>query len=187
MPTTLINLLGLSFWRTVPTPGSFRLRPAHLGPLPIVNHFLRRLRLEEVLLHRLPVTPGARLDHATGLLVLLRNLLVSREPLYGLRGWAAPFRLDPLGLSARTVASLNDDRLGRDLEALFDADRASLATEIVVRAVREFRVDLTRFHNDSATVTLQGAYAKATGDRTRGKPTLRAAYGHNKDHRPDLK
>lgn len=183
----LINLLAFPSFGTVPASPAFQLRSAHLGPLPIVNHFLGRLRLEEVLLTRLPANPGVRLDHATGLLALLRNLLVSREPLYGLRGWAAPFRADLLGLSPRTVALLNDDRLGRDLDALFDADRASLATEIVVRAVREFQVELRRFHNDSTTVTLQGSYLKATGGRRRGKPTVRAAFGHNKDHRPDLK
>jgi transposase len=187
MPTTLISLLALPFLRTVPTHASFRLRSTHLGSLPIVNHFLRRLHLEETLLARLPATPGARLDHATGVLVLLRNLLVSREPLYGLRGWASPYRPDLLGLSSRTVSFLNDDRLGRDLDALFDADRASLATEVVVRAIREFHVDLARFHNDSTTVTLQGAYRKADGRTKRGQRTLRAALGHNKDHRPDLK
>ncbi|EQD51140.1 hypothetical protein B2A_07022, partial [mine drainage metagenome] len=74
--------------------------------------------------------------------MLLRNLLVSREPLYGLHGWASPYRPDLLGLSPRTVPFLNDDRLGRDLDALFDADRGSLATEVVVRAIREFRIDL---------------------------------------------
>jgi transposase len=43
------------------------------------------------------------------------------------------------------------------------------------------------FHNDSTTITLQGAYASATGGRRRGKASLRIAFGHNKDHRPDLK
>lgn len=60
-------------------------------------------------------------------------------------------------------------------------------TEVVVRAIREFRIDLERFHNASTTVTLQGAYRKADGRRKRGQRTLRAALGHNKDHRPDLK
>jgi transposase len=43
------------------------------------------------------------------------------------------------------------------------------------------------FHNDSTTITLQGAYPSATGGRRRGKASLGIALGHNKDHRPDLK
>jgi transposase len=53
--------------------------------------------------------------------------------------------------------------------------------------VREFEVELQEFHNDSTSVTLQGQYARASGQRVRGKRTLRALHGYNKDHRPDLK
>jgi transposase len=53
--------------------------------------------------------------------------------------------------------------------------------------VREFDVALDELHNDSTTLTLQGQYRRATGKRVRGKPTLRAALGFNKDYRPDLK
>jgi transposase len=166
---------------------AFELRTHLLGPLPLVNHFLRRLHLEEILRRHLPVSPGARVDHASCLGVLLRNLLLSREPLYGLSGWASPYRTDLLGLGSGEDVLLNDDRLGRALDVLFDADRATLVTEIVVQMVQEFHVTLDRFHNDSTTVTLQGAYKKATGESKRGKRTLRATWGHNKDHRPDLK
>ncbi|MGI0067305.1 MAG: IS1634 family transposase [Thermoplasmata archaeon] len=165
----------------------FELRTHLLGPLPLVNHFLDRLRLERTLTERLPDSPAVRLGVARCLGVLVRNLLLAREPLYGLAAWARVYRPDLLGLSPEEVELLNDDRLGRALEALFDADRASLVTEIVVRAVQEFRVELDRFHNDSTSVTLQGAYRRADGRTTRGRRTLRAAFGHNKDHRPDLK
>ncbi|MGH9071810.1 MAG: IS1634 family transposase [Acidimicrobiales bacterium] len=158
-----------------------------LGGLPIVNRFLERLHLEEILRDRLPTPSGSRLGPAPCLGVLLRNLLLSREPLYGLASWAAPYRSDLLGLRPWGATLLNDDRLGRALDTLFDADRASLATEIVVRAIREFHLAMDCFHNDSTTITLQGAYASAMGARKRGRTTLRAAFGHNKDHRPDLK
>lgn len=127
------------------------------------------------------------MDHASCLGVLLRNVLLAREPLYGLSGWAAPYRTDLFDLEPGEEALLNDDRVGRSLDALFDADRATLLTGLVVQMVREFGVALDRFHNDSTTVTLQGAYKEAAGEPKRGKPTLKAALGHNKDHRPDLK
>ena len=39
----------------------------------------------------------------------------------------------------------------------------------------------------STTVTFTGRYAGANGSSVKGRPTHRITYGHNKDHRPDLK
>lgn len=167
-------------------PG-FELQTELLGSLPIIDHYLERLRLSHLLQAHIPSSTGTRLDPAVSLGLLMRNVIVSREPLYGLSGWAKVFRSDLLGLKAEEVPLLNDDRIGRALDALFDADRASLATEIVVRAIREFQVELERFHNDSTSLTLQGAYWEADGRTKRGKRILKAALGFNKDHRPDLK
>ena len=47
---------------------------------------------------------------------------------------------------------------------------------------------LDQLHNDSTTVTFHGGYEAAERERTlRGKPTPAITWGHNKDHRPDLK
>jgi hypothetical protein len=51
---------------------------------------------------------------------------------------------------------LNDDRVGWALDRLFDADRASLLTELVLGAIREFGIDLDQLYNDSTTLTLSG-------------------------------
>ena len=86
------------------------------------------------------------------------------------------------------LPSLNDDRVGRCLDRLFDADIPSLTLAVVAHAVREFAVDLDELHNDSTTVTLHGDYEAADRERTlRGKLRLAVTHGHNKDHRPDLK
>jgi hypothetical protein len=92
-----------------------------------------------------------------------------------------------LGLGPDDTAALNDDRVGRMLDRLFDADRASLITTTVVRAIREFDLDVAQLHNDSTTVTLTGAYPEADGYTRGGKATAAIRHGHNKDFRPDLK
>ena len=159
-----------------------------LGSLPVVNPFLRRLKLEAILSPYLPsLDRRQKLAPIRALLVLLRNLLVSREPLYGVGAWAAPFEPSLLGLSRSEVALLNDDRIGRALEDLFDADRPSLVLRVVVQAVREFGLRLDRFHNDSTTISFHGLYRVADGRRRRGKPTPKITFGHPKDHRSDLK
>jgi transposase len=169
-------------------PSALRLESSLLAGLPIINHFLDRLGLDDLLdqyvLHR---DRRCLLPPATGLGLLVRNVLHGRAPLYALEEWAAPIEPVQLRLAPGQARRLNDDRVGRTLDALFDADRASLLTDVVVRAVREFEVELEQMHNDSTTVTFAGQYAGARGARRRGRSTLHITHGHNKDHRPDLK
>ena len=68
-----------------------------------------------------------------------------------------------LGLDADQVHLLNDDRVGRALLSLFDADRASLLNRMVLGAVAEFSIDCSQLHNGSTSVKLTGVYANATG------------------------
>ena len=57
----------------------------------------------------------------------------------------------------------------------------------MVRAVTAFDVELAQLHNDATTVTFTGEYRAARGRTLRGRRALAIGYGHNKDHRPDLK
>lgn len=165
---------------------SLSLESRVVAGLPLVNTILERLQVDRLLDRALPST--GKLSHAKALGVLLRNIVLNaRQPIYTHAEWAVRAEPALLGLKEGEGAFLNDDRVGRALDRLFDADRAALLTEVVLRAIREFRVDLERLHNDSTTLTLTGEYRAADGAIVRGKPTLIATYGHNKDHRPDLK
>jgi transposase len=156
--------------------------------LPLVNHFLQRLGIDRLLEeHVAALDRRYQLSPAKALGVLLRNLLLARVPLYSQPEWARRVAPHLLGLRIEEVALLNDDRVGRALDALFAADRATLLTQVVVRAVHAFAVDLAALHNDSTTVTFSGNYAEATGRSLKGKRALMICHGHNKDHRPDLK
>jgi transposase len=161
----------------------------HIAALPILDRFFQRLRLSQFLRDHLPREDRrSRVSTANGLLLLLKNLLVSREPLYGIAEWAARHVPGHLGLSPAQLPSLNDDRVGRCLDRLFDADIPTLTPAVVVHAVREFAVDLDELHNDSTTITFHGDYETADEERTlRGRLRLAVTWGHNKDHRPDLK
>ncbi len=153
-----------------------------------MNHVLGRLRFADFLARHLPPPdPRAPLPPLTALGVLTRNLVLARVPLYGLGEWARGWVPSLLELEPAQAGLLHDDRVGRALDRLFDADRRALLTELVVHMVKEFRISLTQLHNDSTTLTLHGAYAAATGKRVRGRRTLVITFGHNKDHRPDLK
>ncbi len=147
------------------------------------------MRLDEFLRSYLPrVDRRCRIAPALGISLLLKNVLLSREPLYGIGEWAARFAPEVLGFADSQLPSLNDDRMGRCLDRLFQSDIASLVLALVAHVIQEFEVDLDELHNDSTTITFHGAYADAAKEEMRGKRTRMAiTWGYNKDHRPDLK
>lgn len=169
-------------------PEPYRLRTQLLGPLPVINHFLDRMGLAESLERFVPHDDARlRLAPAAVLGVVVRNLVTHREPVYALGEWAAPYDPALLGLGADDVDALNDDRVGRTLARLFDADRASLLTEVVLRVVRAFGIDCSQLHNDSTSISFTGIDYPGGGRRRGGKTVPAVTFGHNKDHRPDLR
>ncbi|HZJ05632.1 MAG TPA: IS1634 family transposase [Nocardioidaceae bacterium] len=149
-----------------------------LGGLPIVNQVLDRLGLPALLAGAVPAEDARlKLAPAVAIRLVIANLVLGREPLYGLGEWAS--RYDPalLGLSSGDLSALNDDRVGRALEALFDADRASLLTMVVLRAISEFSIETSQLHNDSTSISVHGVYRDAVGTERGGKPTAAITFG----------
>ena len=184
------------------SPAKPRLRPGHraksdgktlrsycVGALPMIHRILRRMRLPEILRECLPADdPRVELPTYRGLLVLVCNILISREPIYGVGQWAARYPPDLLDLWHQEIELLNDDRIGRCLDRLFDALDSGLIMAVVRQVIDEFKISLEELHNDSTTVSFYGAYEDAEQEgRVRGRPTLAMTFGHSKDHRPDLK
>ena len=61
-----------------------------IGALPLINRVLDRMRLEDIIEGYLkPKGRKPKIAYSKVLLLLLRNLLVSRDPLYGVGEWAA--------------------------------------------------------------------------------------------------
>lgn len=165
------------------------LRTYDVGALPIINHILERMRLADILKRCLPPDDSRTLlaTHR-GLLVLLRNILMSREPIYGVGQWAASYAPDLFDMGPHEMERLHDDCVGRCLDRLFEALDADLIMRVVRRVIEPFHINLDELHNDSTSVSVYGAYSEAAeeGD-VRGRPTLAITFGHSKDHRPDLK
>jgi transposase len=166
-----------------------RLESLEVGPLPLIRWMLDALGVEAILQRHLPEPARGRprqLAPARCIRVLLENILLSRQPLYAVPQWLAGFVPEQLGLSADLLRLFNDDRIGRELDRLFECDSAAVATDMVVAAVRRFGLRLGQLHNDSTTVTFHGKYRSKTGTVV-GKQPPEITYGFNKDHRPDLK
>ena len=147
------------------------LRKKVQGALPVVDHFLQAVGWSQQLARQIHHPPAvAALD------LLVKSVLLQPSALYRIEAWAQT--CDPLW---RPTQPLGDDALGRALERLFQADRASLLTGLILQAVQVFKVQTDQIHNDSTSVKFSGAYA-------RQKPgAVQLRRGFSKDHRPDLK
>jgi len=158
-----------------------KLTRLQVGPLPLIRSILARLRLREILLDHIPGSDRQTFPRADTLILLAVNLTLAKDPLYELADWVDGLDLRALGYKNRPAGRLSDDRFARALDQLYEADRTSLLTRLVVSAIQAFDIRSERIHNDSTSVKACGRIA----GRTRTGLELRR--GHSKDHRPDLK
>src|SRR5215211_3849869 len=80
---------------------------------------------------------------------------------------------------------LNDDRLGRVLDKLFDADPSQIFINVALRAARHFGVCTESVHLGATSLHLHGHYAH---EPQQAEPeAIRITHGYSRDHRPDLK
>ncbi len=170
------------------SPDSLSLKSRIVAGLPIVNHFLDKLGIDHLLATVHPTMDMRQCLGWTGALgVLLRNIILrDRKPLYSHHEWAKRIVPEFLGLGAPDADGLNDDRIGRALEHLSTGSGPTLTKHSAGRS-RASPSMLRQFNNDSTTLTLSGEYHAADGKVVRGKHSVEITYGHNKDHRPDLK
>lgn len=158
-----------------------RLKRFNVASIPIIHSISNRLELKEILSKYIPVYGNEAIPVVDTLLLILYNITLGRKPLYEMTQWVQ--RIDPrcCNLEIEKIDRFNDDRFGRALDHLYNADRASLMTEIALKMIKNVNLDISRIHNDSTTVK---AYGKIPGKTRTG---LELKKGHSKDHRPDLK
>ena len=156
-------------------------KPPTDSPEEPINHFLHCIGLAELLERHVPTCDGrTSISHALALGVLLRSIIVEREPVYRQQECTMGFAAGLFGIDAAQAARLSDDRIGRALDRLFACDRAALLTEVVLAAARRFGLALRQLHNDSTSVSLCGQYRAARGrlQGTRRAPAI--TYGYSK-------
>src|SRR5271167_4335835 len=149
-----LEQLAASFARLDAPPVGTR---RHVGPLLLVAHYLDRLHLVKVIDTAAPMRGRAMLTHGEVIAALVANRLCGPAPLYDLAGWASSAALAELfGVPA---GLLNDDRLGRALEALAPVAE-KVRGELMLAAIGGFPAvaDASRLHLDLTAVRFAGAY-----------------------------
>jgi transposase len=148
--------------------------------LPLVKYYMEQLGLARLFDKFVPNSNGAEVAPAQVLCLLVMNIMVSAKPLYRVEDWLHDY-LDGVTEERVEAAKYNDDRLGRNLDLLFAADRASFLTELSAKAIVLHQLETETIHNDSTSVTFLGAYDAADPE------AVTITHGYNKDHRPDCK
>ena len=158
-----------------------KLKRLHVGALPLIRSIAQRIQLREILLEYIPPSRRQSFPRSDLLVLLVVNLTLAKDPLYELGDWVRSLDLRALGYDAGAAQSLSDDCFARALDKLYEIDRDSLLTRLVVSAIKAFGIRSERIHNDSTSVK---AYGRIAGTTRTG---LELRRGHSKDHRPDLK
>jgi len=145
-----------AFARLDPPPVGTR---REVGALLLVAHYLRRLGLVELIDAAAPMRGKSLLTHGEVISALVANRLSAPAPLYDVAGWAGQAAIAellnvPAGL-------LNDDRLGRALEA-FHPVAEDIRGRLLLTTLDTFDVDASRLHLDLTTIRFAGAYPDST-------------------------
>jgi len=151
-----------------------------IGILPLVKYYMEQLELVHLFNKYVPNCNKAQISPAQILSIMVANIIISPSPLYRVENWLHDM-LDGMCEEHIEAAKYNDDRLARNLDLLFDADRGSFMAELGSQAIQVHQLETNEIHNDSSTVTLYGAY------ENQEEKAVKILHGHNKDHRPDCK
>ena len=102
---------------------------------------------------------------------------------------------------------LNDDRLGRTLDKFYQVGITQLFTQIALKTVEQFQIEINSVHLDSSSIHVDGEYlngedkdtpsASEQNNQTQWHSNLKQldsepkpiviTHGYSRDHRPDLK
>ena len=171
-----LDNLAAAFTRLDPAPGRYL-----VGALPLVVPVLNRLDVAGIVDRACPMRGRAHLTHGEVVAALVANRLTAPRPLYDVAGWANSYATNEwLGTAG---ALLNDDRLGRALDALAGC-LDNVASAVALAAIANYGADAARLHWDFTSVAFCGAYS---GQDARS-PQI--GFGHSSDrkgHRRQLK
>ncbi|MCL6600472.1 MAG: IS1634 family transposase [Alicyclobacillus macrosporangiidus] len=147
---------------------------------PVFAELIRRLKWVERIDEMVSVKPeDCRVSVGMRVKALLLNILTDRKALYRVQRFYERQDIELLLGPGISAEALNDDALGRALDALARTGVDRVFTELALLALDHCEIPLEHLHFDTTSISVYGAYEDAH--------ELGITYGYSKDHRPDLK
>lgn len=127
----------------------------NLGPLALVVPLLEQVQVRQIIDQHLPVDPQAEFSHGQVLSLLLAARLYRPTALCNVASWAQQSGADLLWQIP--CDKMNDDRLGRSLDAFF-TQRHSILASVALHVSQEFDISLEELHYDPTHLVFYGQY-----------------------------
>ena len=157
----------------IETLGNVEFETRMVGPMVLTTPVLRRLGLAEKVDRLCAIGEQADMGHGVVAELSVQCRLTEPKAMYDMPDWAQRYGLDRLYPELETAAQLNDDRVGRMLDAIYDK-RQVLWGELIAESVQAYQIDLSRLHADTAPIKFAGLFANQPEDVT--VPKLEPGY-----------
>ena len=129
---------------------------ASFGALAVIEPMIQKINLAEIINQHLPTDGQAEFDYGSILSMLVAARLYSPVALSNVATWAQQSGAELLW--DIPADKLNDDRLGRSLDAFF-TQRHSILASLALHTAETFDIPLDRLHYDPTHILFTGAYA----------------------------
>lgn len=130
----------------------------NLGALAMLWPLLKEMQIAEIINRHLPADPQADYDYGRVLGLLIAARLHNPVALVNVGKWAGESGADVLW--DIPVEKLNDDRVGRAVEAFF-SQRHSILASVALYVSQKFGVPLSELHYDPTHILLHGKYEES--------------------------
>jgi len=154
----------------------------HFG---IIAGIFDELGISEVIDCALPKTRHHKASHSAMIKAMVLNGLGFIESrLYFYSNFFIGLPTDRFLGEGISPSDLNDDELGRTLDAIFKYGSTELFNEIALKAMSKMAGETHLLHVDTTNFSVFGKYE---GDAPDGTDSIEITFGHAKDNRMDLK
>lgn len=167
---------------------SRELKVQNLDHLGLVAGLVDELGIVEQINQHLGEDPRERISAGVAVKAMILNGLgFVSAPLYLFERFFEGLASEHLLGEGVLPEYLNDDRLGRVLDALYMSGLSQIFIAICALAAQKFGVERKSAHLDSTSLALEGDYESELVERVNGTRPIEITYGYSRDRRPDLK
>ena len=159
-----------------------RFNTQRVGALPVIAAYLEKLGIHEIIDEFVPwegeVSLGTLVD------VMICNRLLNPKAQYKIGEWSQQSGIcEYYGVGQD---ELNDDRLGRALERIA-AHAFTVQSQLILRVIKKFKLDVSKIHYDISNVELYGAYERQLNEAGLANAGPTPLYGRTKSGRKNVK
>ncbi|HPJ83248.1 MAG TPA: IS1634 family transposase [Methanothrix sp.] len=159
------------------------IRTLQLDHLGLVTGVFDQLDIADLIDNRIPKLRNHNLEHSKIIKAMILNGLgYVGQRLYLFSEFYEKLPIERLLGDGVTASDLNDDALGRTLDAIYAYGPTELFNDISLKVMSQLDLGVQRLHADTTSFSVQGNYEGPSGQNA-----IEITLGHSKDGRMDLK